>query len=218
MLKIHGVYRSRAFRNIWLAEEMGIPYTVVPVIQAYRLAARPPGIPLLNTRSPEFRRVNPLGQIPAIEDDGVVLTESLAINLYLARKHGGPLAAANLGEEGQILRWSFWGATELETPALTILLHRAERDPEDRDQARADEAEAILRDKLPVLDRHLAETGWLVGGRFTVADINLAEIIRYAMPATSLFTDNPTVKAWLEACHARPAFQNLWAIRSAEMA
>ena len=88
MLTIYGIYRSRASRNFWLANELGIPFKVVPVIQRYRLKEPlPAGV--VHTKSPEFLKVNPNGHIPAIDDDGVVLNESLAINLYLAKKHGG---------------------------------------------------------------------------------------------------------------------------------
>ena len=218
MLKLYTTYRSRGARNIWLAKELGIPFEVVPVIQAYRLLNRPMGVPPLNTRSPEFQRLNPRGQIPVMEDGGLVLTESLAINLYLARKHGGPLAPADVGEEGQMMMWTLWAVTGAEERGLTILQNRVGRPADERDEGAAGDAEADLRDRFPVLDAALAKTGWLVGGRFTVADINVAEIIRYAMPAPQLFADNPNVKAWLEACHARPAFKQMWATREAEPA
>ena len=99
-LTIHGCYRSRASRNIWLANELGLTFTHVPVIQVYRLPDPAAADAPIHTQSPSFLAINPNGQIPAIEDDGFVLTESLAINLYLARKHGGPLAPANVEEEG----------------------------------------------------------------------------------------------------------------------
>lgn len=114
MLTIYGVYRSRASRNIWLAEELGIPFKVVPVIQHYR---EPKPADMLHTRSPEFLAVNPNGHIPSIDDDGLVLHESLAINLYLARKHGGPLAPKTVGEDGQMTMWALWAATEIEERA-----------------------------------------------------------------------------------------------------
>ena len=85
MLTIYGVYRSRASRNIWLAHELGLPFKHVPVIQHYRLPdAKAPDAPL-HTRSAAFLKVNPNGHIPSIDDDGLVLHESLAINLYLAK-------------------------------------------------------------------------------------------------------------------------------------
>ncbi len=68
--------------------------------------------------------MNPNGHIPSIEDDGLVLHESLAINLYLARKHGGPLAPKNVAEEGQMSMWALWAATEVESNALNVLYNR----------------------------------------------------------------------------------------------
>ncbi len=218
-LTIYGCYRSRASRNIWLANELGLAFTHVPVIQAYRLAdPAAPGVPL-HTRSPDFLKVNPNGHIPSIDDDGFKLHESLAINLYLARKHGGPLAPKDAQEEGLAIMWSLWAATECETNALTLQQHLAAFPPEKRKPEVAEAALAALKAPFAVLDRTLAEgKGYLMGGRFTVADINVAEVIRYAKPATQLFDANPNVKAWLDACQARPGFQAMWQARDAEAA
>src|SRR5262245_17330855 len=112
MLTIYGVYRSRASRNIWLANELGVPFKLVPVIQLYRPPNAEAAKGVLHTKSTEFLKVNPNGHVPSIEDDGLVLHESLAINLYLARKHGGPLAQANIAEEGQMTMWALWAANE----------------------------------------------------------------------------------------------------------
>jgi glutathione S-transferase len=219
MLTIYGVYRSRASRNIWLAEELGVPFKQVPVIQHYRLPdATAPGAPL-NTRSPDFLKVNPNGHVPTIDDDGLVLHESLAINLYLARKHGGPLAPANLAEDGEMTMWALWAATELESQALTIMYHRVGGAPGGvKDPKIADAAVVALRGPFAVLDAALAKTGFLVGGRFTVADINMAEVARYATAAPELFDAAPNVKKWLAACQARPAFKKMWATRDSEPA
>jgi glutathione S-transferase len=218
MLTIHGVYRSRASRNLWLASELGIPFTHVPVIQLYRLSDPAATEGVLHTKSPEFLKVNPNGHVPSIEDDGLVLHESLAINLYLAKKHGGPLAPANLAEDGLMTMWALWAATEVEPHSLTVLNHRVAKPPAERDPRLAQAAVEALRAPFDVLDRHLAGTSNVVGGRFTVADINTAEVIRYAMPAPELFEAAPRVKAWLAACHARPAFKAMWAKREAEPA
>jgi glutathione S-transferase len=217
MLTIYGVYRSRASRNLWLADELGVPFTHVPVIQLYRLAAPVPG-GVLHTKSPEFLKVNPNGHIPSIDDDGLVMHESLAINLYLAKKHGGPLAPATAAEEGMMTMWALWAATEVESHSLTVLNHRVTRPPAERDAKLAQVAIETLRAPFAVLDRHLATNGNVVGGRFTVADINTAEVVRCAMPAPELFEAAPRVKAWLAACHARPAFRAMWAKREAEPA
>lgn len=217
MLTIYGVYRSRASRNIWLAYELGLPFKHVPVIQHYRLAnPAAPDAPL-NTRSPAFLKVNPNGHVPSIDDDGLVLHESLAINLYLAKKHGGPLAPADVAEDGETTMWALWAATELETKALDIMYHRVTNPSGPKDPKIADAAVAALRAPFAVLDRALA-SGYLVGGRFTVADINTAEIVRYALPAPELFEAAPRVKAWLNACQSRPAFSKMWEMRDKEPA
>ena len=214
MLTIYGVYRSRASRNIWLAKELGIPFKHVPVIQHYRSV--PAG--MLHTQSPEFLKINPSGLIPSIDDDGLVLHESLAINLYLARKHGGPLAGVTVAEEGQITMWALWAATGVEPHAINVLYHRLGNPNGVKDPKIADAAVEALKGPFAVLDKALEKSGWLVGDRFTVADLNAAEIVRYAQPAPELFEAAPRVKAWLAACQARPAFKKMWAARDAEPA
>src|SRR5882672_6120244 len=149
MLTIYGVYRSRASRNIWLAHELGLPFKHVPVIQHDRLPdAEASGAPI-NTRSAEFLKVNPNGRIPSIDDDGVVLHESLAINLYLAKKHGGPLAPKNVGEDGEMAMWALWAVTEVEPHALPI----AQNGP-------TEATVEALRAPFSVLDKALQKTGF----------------------------------------------------------
>jgi glutathione S-transferase len=206
MLTIYGVHRSRASRNIWLTYELGIPFKQVPVMQRYRLPDPPPA-GVVHTKSPEFLKVNPNGHVPTIDDDGLVLHESLAINLYLAKKQGGPLAPANVGEDGEMAMWSLWAVTELE--ALTLSIAQNGEKPD---------TVAALKAPFGVLDKALAKTGWLVGGRFTVADVNVAEIVRYAAAAKSLFAANPNVKKWYDACVGRPAYRRMWAEREKEPA
>ena len=218
MLTIYGVYRSRASRTLWLADELGLSFEHVPVIQHYRLSDPAAADAPLNTRSPGFLAVNPNGHIPSIDDDGVVLHESLAINLYLAKKHGGPLAPANVAEDGEMTMWSLWAATEVETHALNVLYHRLGNPQGAKDPAVANAAVAALRQPFAVLDTALARDGHPVGGRFTVADINLAEVVRYAQAAPELFEAAPRVKAWLAACQARPAFRKMWEARDREPA
>lgn len=218
-LKIYGVLRSRASRNIWLAKELGIPFEHVPVIQAYRLPDAAAHDAPFNTSSPAFRAVNPNGLIPSIDDDGLVLNESLAINLYLAKKHGGPLGPRDLREDGLMTMWALWTATECEPRTIEILMHRVSKPEAERNPAVASAAIAALKRPFGVLEAALREGGGhLVGGRFTVADINLAEVLRYAQPAPELFAEFPGVKAWLDACQARPAFQAMWAERDKEAA
>lgn len=218
MLKIYGLYRSRATRNIWLCEELGVPYELVPVMQAYRLGTPGATGVALNTKSPEFLKINPNGHIPSIDDDGLILHESLAINLYLAKKHGGPLAPANLAEDGLMTTWTAWALTEVEPQSIQILYHRVSKPVAERDPKIANAAIEALKAPFAVLDKALADTGYVVGGRFTVADINIAECVRYAMAAPELFEANPNVKAWLAKVQGRPAFKAMMAKRELEPA
>ena len=75
-LRIYGIARTRAFRALWVAEELGLAYEHLPI-----------EIGEAGARAPEFLAINPNGRLPFIEDDGFVLFESLAITLYLAKKH-----------------------------------------------------------------------------------------------------------------------------------
>lgn len=217
MLTIYGVYCSRASRNYWMAEELGIPFQSVPVIQARRLTDPLASDAQMNTKSPSFLAVNPMGLIPAIEDEGLVLAESLANNLYLARKHGGPLAGATVREEGEMTAWTLWAATEVEPHTVKIVLTY------DNNQENTPAGKALieacvkgLERPLARLEQHLLTENYVVGSRFTVADLNLAEVLRYAMSETYLFDRYPAVKAWLTRCHARPAFEAMMAGRRRE--
>lgn len=218
MLKIYGVYRSRASRNIWLAGEMAIPFEHIPVIQVYRVADPEAAGAPLHSKSPAFLKVNPGGQIPSIDDDGFMLHQSLAINLYLAKKHGGGLAPANVAEDGLMTMWTLWAAADVEPHSINVLYHTIGKPPAERDPKIAAAAIEALKPLFAVLDQHLAARGFVVGRRFTVADLNVAEVIRYAMPAKELFEAAPNVAKWLAACHARPAYQAMMAKRDAEPA
>jgi len=218
MITLYGVLRSRASRPGWLLYEAGAAFTHVPVIQAWRLKGAGGEVPL-NTASPAFLRVNPMGQIPALVDGALVLTESLAITLHLARTVGGALGPRDVAEAALMEQWAFFAASAIEVPALEIA--SAERDgtmaaPEGRSIVAL--AAQTLRRPLARVEAHLAGAGQMVGGRFTVADINLAESVRYAQGHPTLLDAFPAVKAWLEACQSRPAFRKMWAARMAEAA
>ena len=218
MITLYGVYRSRASRNIWLLEEIALPFRHVPVIQVYRLADPDAADAPLHTRSPEFLKLNPNARVPALQDGDLVLYESLAINLYLARQYGGVLGPQSPAEDGEMGMWALWAATEVEPHSLQVLLNRVSKPPQDRDAAAADAAVAALRAPVAVLERALAKGGHLVGGRFTVADINVSEVLRYALAAPELFADAPATRAWIAACHARPAFRKMAEAREKEPA
>ena len=217
MLTIYGVYRSRATRTFWLAAELGLDFTHVPVIQTYRQKAADAGV--MATGTAAFLAINPAGQVPFIDDDGFLLGESLAINLYLARKAGGPLAPADGREDALMQQWALFSVSGIEDAALDIYYPYAEQ-REGTAESAAQIASAATRLVRPMatLNQHLAGGGFMVGGRFTVADINMAEVVRYASAHAPLMADCPVVAAWLAACQARPGFAAMWARRLAEPA
>lgn len=212
MITLYGVYRSRATRPLWLLHETGMPFTHVPVIQAYRL--QDPAAPgaQINTASPEFLKVNPQGQIPAMQDGDLILTESLAISIYLARRYGGALGPADDAETAQMEQWALFAATAVEGPALEILQAPSGATGEGVVKIAAEK----LRRPLGRLNAHLAGRDWLVGDRFTVADINTAECLRYAQGQAALIAEFPEVERWLKAAQSRPAFRKMWEGRLAE--
>jgi glutathione S-transferase len=219
MLTIYGVYRSRATRPLWLAEEIGLTYALKPVIQAYRLPQADADGAVLSTQSPEFLAINPMGSIPSIDDGGFVLHESLAITLYLAKKYGGELGPRDIAEDALMTQWGLFAATSIEPSALDLqkLLGSDQAGTEDGKAPVAALAKSLER-PLDVLEGHLKENPHMVGGRFTAADIMVAEIVRYAQGHAPLFDARPALKAWLEACQGRAAFKAMWERRLQEPA
>jgi len=218
MLKIYGVYRSRATRPLWILEEIGMPFEHVPVIQAYKLSDPHAPDARLNSRSPEYLAVNPMGAIPAAEDNGLVLWESLAITLYLAKKYGGALGPSSVEEDAQMTQWSLFAATEIESNALKILTVINEgRSSTEAGQAELQALARLLDRPFRVLEQHFGQTEYAVAGRFTAADINIAEVVRYAFAYTPFAERYGHLAAWLKRCQQRPGYQAMWAKREAEV-
>ena len=188
-LTIYGSPRSRTMRVLWMAEELGLEFRHEP------LEWNDPWL-----KSAEFLAINPTGAIPAIDDDGVALSESLAINLYLAKKHSlGRLYPATLEGEAQVWRWSLWAQGELEPWVQR----------ETRETATAPTAAELVRPAiqqgLAKLERALTGCDWLAGDAFTVADFNVACVLSPSRTQHLDLTPYPNVASWLARCHGRPA-------------
>jgi glutathione S-transferase len=194
-LKIYGVARSRAFRTLWMAKELRLDYEHVKVDFATG-----------ETRTPAHLALNPNGHIPVIDDNGFILWESMAINLYLAKKYGtGTLYPTRPEDEARAWQWSFWVMTEVERLFLTALFNRAILPEDERDAAAADNAEKQLAQPLGVLDSALGPSANLLGDNFTVADLNVASILSWARPAQIDMSPFPKAAEWLKNCAERPA-------------
>ena len=219
MITLYGVYRSRATRPLWALHETGMPFDLVPVLQANRVTGGNAGWTGFTTASPEFLAINPQSQIPALADGDVVLTESLAITLYIARKSGSALGPASDLETALMEQWALFAATSVEPPALEIQFTvSAGRSTTTEGVAIMAVAAEKLRRPLGRLQAWLSVHEYLVGDRFTAADINTAECIRYAQGHPTLLSEFPAVAAWLQRCQNRASFQALWAARNLEPA
>src|SRR5215468_11582230 len=140
MLKIYGTSMSRAMRPLWAAEEVGIKFEHVPV-----------GVP--DARKPEHLSVNPNGHIPVIDDDGLILWESMAIDLYLAEKYGkAPFWPAKVEDRARAYQWSLWGITENEGHLISIVRNRMFLPPDQRNEKAANAAAEALKAPYKVLN------------------------------------------------------------------
>ena len=192
-LRIYGIARTRAFRALWIAEELGLAYQHLPI-----------EIGEAGARSPEFLALNPNGRLPFIDDDGFVLFESLAITLYLAKKHSpGRLYPAALQAEAKAWQWSFWAISEVDRGVNIWSLHAVRLPPNERDAARRDEALKVIAAPFRILDSAVAAQPYLLGDQFTVADLNVAAVISRAIDMD--LSAVPNLKAWLTRCLERPA-------------
>jgi len=192
-LRIYGIARTRAFRALWVAKELGIPYEHVPL-----------EIGADGAKAEHFLKINPNGRLPAIEDDGFVLWESLAITMYLAKKHGlGRLYPATLEGEARTWQWSLWALNEVDRGVNIWSLHAIRLPPEDRDQQKLAEALRVIAGPFRVLDAALAGRAFLLGDEFTVVDLNVAAVISRAIDMDLGAT--PNLAAWLRRCLERQA-------------
>lgn len=197
MIKIYGNVRSRANRCLWLLEEIGVAYENV----SFEFGSG-------ENQSPDYLKLNPAGKVPTIEDEGLVLFESIAINLYLAKTYGKePIWLHDPNEQALLMQWSIWAVAELEPHVVTMAVEKVFKPEPARDLVKADEAEAVVKQTLPVLEQALKSgQGVLVGDRFSVADLNVAAILTGLKLCQFDFSPWPETQAWLDAALSRPAY------------
>lgn len=201
-LRIYGIARTRAFRALWVAQELGLDYAHLPI-----------EIGEAGARAPEFLALNPNGRLPFIVDDGFVLFESLAITLYLAKKHShGRLYPAPPQGEARAWQWSFWAISEVDRGVNIWSLHTVRLPPAERDAQKRDEALAVLAAPFRVLDAAVATQPYLLGSDFTVADLNVAAVISRAIDMD--LSAVPNLGEWLARCLDRPAARAALALKA----
>ncbi len=199
MITLYGdVGKTRANRCSWMLNEIGIDHIREPL--SFRPGDQKPA---------SFLALNPNGKCPTLTDGDLVLYESLAINLYLAKKYGGLLGPQSDEEDAFMLQWSFWVATEVEKPLLLTAALRHLFEP----RQPADEELAIAARRLSrpwsALDSHLRDRRYILGDRFTAADLNVAAVMHFIPIADVDISAWPAMKRWLESCLERPAAVDL---------
>lgn len=197
MIKLYGTPPTRALRAIWLLNELGLPHEIVPI----DLGAG-------EQLTPAFLALNPAAKLPVLVDGDTVISESAAIQLYLADKYGGRFAGGSLipdtaEDRGRMYHWLFFLMTEIEAPLWRIALHNFIYDPEEQSPAEAALAKRDAARMIAVLEQHMQGRDYLVGDAPTVADFNAAFTLDWAREE-ALLDDAPALRAWLDAMYARP--------------
>ena len=196
MIKLYGTSMSRAARSLWAAEELGLKYEHIPTSFTG------------GTRTPEHLKLNPNGHIPVLDDDGLIVWESMAINLYLAEKYGAaPFWPAAVKAHALVYQWSFWGLTETESHLLAILMNKMFYPPEQRSEKAVAGATEALKAPMKVLDDHLKGRPYLLGNDFTIADLNVASVIALGTFVQFDMSATTNAQKWLQTCLGRAANQ-----------
>jgi glutathione S-transferase len=192
-MKLYEFAPTRSIRVRWTLQELGVDYESVTV----NLLAG-------EHRSPEFLEINPAGKLPVLVDGDLVLTESVAIVLYLAEKYSSQgLMPAGLKDRAQLNRWLLFAATELEQPLWRISRHTMlypedRRLPEDVILAGED-----FKAMASVLEAHMDGKQFVLGDRVTVADFVTAYTLDWANE-DQLLDGFPTLLAYMNRMYARP--------------
>ncbi len=218
MITLYGATNTRAFRSLWMLEELGVPYEHVKTDFANG-----------DTRTAEFLKINPNGHVPALVDGDLTLFESMAINLYLAEKYGkGKLWPASEHDRARTVQWSFWAMTECEQHLFAVLFRaggpqferwRAWTETEEfrsthpgqkpftRETAEetAKAGEVALQPPLRVLNAQLEGRDYILDPSFGTADLDVASVWVTARLARLDLSAHPNVDAWLARCTSRPA-------------
>jgi glutathione S-transferase len=205
MIIYGSVDASRAWWVAWICSELGLEFENDPIM-------------FLSDEigTERYRAIHPGNMIPAIDDEGFVLWESMAINLYLARKHGQGLNPDGPEGEALAMQWSFWAVTRLEAPLLTLRVGGLDADPESErgqyflqhismwSEAELARCHTVIARPFAVLDEILSKQAHLLSDHFTVADLNVSCILSRLAGTGIDLSPTPHLRDWLVRCWSRP--------------
>jgi glutathione S-transferase len=210
MIVVHHLNNSRSQRILWLLEELGLDYEI-------RKYQRDPKTMLA---PPELRAVHPLGKSPVISDGDTVVAESGAIIDYLTSRYGDGRLAPPAGTPER-LRYTYFlhfaEGSAMPPLLMKLVFDRIENGPMPffarpiaRSIARKVKESFIqpnIRNQLDFLEAELGKTGWFAGAAFSAADIQMSFPLEAAASRAGLGSQYPRLAAFLDAIHARPAYQ-----------
>jgi glutathione S-transferase len=192
-MKLYEFAPTRSIRVRWTLQELGIDFEAVPV----NLLAG-------EHHSPAFLKLNPAGKLPVLVDGDMVLTESIAIVLYLADKYRDKgLMPADLQQRAQLMRWLLFTTTELEQPLWRMARHTRLYPEEKRLPAELALAREDFTEMASVLDEHMRGRQYVVGDAATIGDFVLAYTLDWATMAKVL-DGFPRLEAYVDEMYARP--------------
>lgn len=201
MITVYGSPGSRSVRVVWTLEELGRPYDYVPV-------------DLLRRRVGDRRltELNPACKVPILEDGDVVLTESVAICLYLAEQDPQRrlLPEDEPRPRARLLQWCSFAISELEQPLWTKAKHEFVLPKRLRVPSLQETAHHEFNEVVKILELGLGDGLWILGDRFTVADILIANTLSWA-DRVEWSIESATLKAYLGRALQRPAFARMQA-------
>jgi glutathione S-transferase len=197
-MKIWGRYTSINVQKVlWTCAELGLAYQRVDV-----------GGEFGGLDSPEYRRLNPNGRIPVLEDDGFVLWESNAIVRYLAATRApGTLCPGSPRERADAERWMDWQICHVLPGVASLFFGLVRKVPEHCDPATLAQAKARAEAAWRILDAHLEGRRYVLGDAFTMADIPLGAFA-YRWLALPLGRPHlPHLASWYSRLCERPAYR-----------
>jgi glutathione S-transferase len=201
VIKLYHASKTRSVRVLWLLEELGVPYELATVDMMKG-----------EHKKPEYMKVHPLGAVPALEDSGFTMYESAAIIMYLADKYPEKGLAPALGtaDRGAYYQWISFVMTEADPLLVSILMHTRFLPEAERSPAAIEKASQRFKVVAPVIDAHMKGREYVVGNKFSAADVMVGGCLALAQMLNSL-DGYPNLKAYVGRLMERPAAKKAFA-------
>ncbi len=197
-MKLYWAPRTRSLRALWMLEEASVPYERVRL----DLSAGA-------QKSAEFRAINPMAKVPALTDGTLAVAESGAICAYVAEAHPEAGLAPPAGDpaRGRYLRWLFFSPGCVEQAFLA----KSHNVPVRAEAAGFGDFDRVF----DVLEATVATGPWLLGERFSAADVMIGVDLHFGIDIFKLVPSRPALRAYVDRCLGRPALQRAKAIDAA---